>query len=121
MAYAFPGTVIGNPITTFVFDSLLNSVLALLLAYFVLCRFQVEKKSLQLIVYNALGVPIAAGVLYPITGTLLSPILAGAAMSLSSVSVIVNSLRLGGDSAGSSSTPSPPPIPKHRTAGASCH
>ncbi len=45
-------------------------------------------------VYNALGVPIAAGVLYPFTGTLLSPIVAAAAMSLSSVSVITNALRL---------------------------
>jgi Cu+-exporting ATPase len=44
--------------------------------------------------YNALGVPVAAGVLYPITGTLLSPMLAAAAMSLSSVSVIANALRL---------------------------
>ncbi len=45
-------------------------------------------------VYNALGVPIAAGVLYPFFGLLLSPILASAAMSFSSVSVISNSLRL---------------------------
>jgi Cu+-exporting ATPase len=45
-------------------------------------------------IYNAAGIPIAAGLLYPITGTLLSPILAGAAMSLSSVSVISNALRL---------------------------
>jgi Cu+-exporting ATPase len=45
-------------------------------------------------VYNALGVPIAAGVLYPLFGWLLSPILAAAAMSLSSVSVIANALRL---------------------------
>ena len=45
-------------------------------------------------IYNAAGIPIAAGVLYPITGTLLSPIIAGAAMSLSSVSVISNALRL---------------------------
>jgi Cu+-exporting ATPase len=44
--------------------------------------------------YNAAGVPIAAGVLYPFTGLLLSPILAAAAMSLSSVSVITNALRL---------------------------
>ena len=44
--------------------------------------------------YNALGVPIAAGLLYPITGTLLSPMIAAAAMSLSSVSVITNALRL---------------------------
>jgi Cu+-exporting ATPase len=45
-------------------------------------------------VYNSLGVPIAAGVLYPIFGLLLSPIIAAAAMSFSSVSVISNSLRL---------------------------
>ena len=45
-------------------------------------------------VYNALGVPIAAGVLYPLTGTLISPIWASAAMTLSSVSVISNALRL---------------------------
>ncbi|MDP3216047.1 MAG: heavy metal translocating P-type ATPase [Deltaproteobacteria bacterium] len=44
--------------------------------------------------YNALGVPVAAGVLYPLTGLLLSPMLAAAAMSLSSVSVIANALRL---------------------------
>jgi len=45
-------------------------------------------------VYNALGVPLAAGALYPIFGILLSPIIAAAAMSLSSVSVIGNALRL---------------------------
>ena len=45
--------------------------------------------------YNVAGVPIAAGVLYPITGDLLSPMIAAAAMALSSVSVIANSLRLG--------------------------
>ncbi|MEZ5582585.1 MAG: copper-translocating P-type ATPase [Candidatus Competibacteraceae bacterium] len=45
-------------------------------------------------VYNSLGVPIAAGVLYPVFGILLSPIIAAAAMSLSSVSVIFNALRL---------------------------
>ena len=45
-------------------------------------------------VYNSIGVPIAAGVLYPVFGLLLSPILAAAAMSFSSVSVITNSLRL---------------------------
>jgi P-type Cu+ transporter len=44
--------------------------------------------------YNALGVPIAAGVLYPVFGLLLSPIFAGAAMALSSVSVVTNALRL---------------------------
>ncbi len=45
-------------------------------------------------VYNVLGVPVAAGVLYPFTGLLLSPMIASAAMSLSSVSVIANALRL---------------------------
>jgi Cu+-exporting ATPase len=45
-------------------------------------------------IYNALGVPIAAGILYPIFGILLSPMIAGAAMSFSSVSVILNALRL---------------------------
>jgi Cu+-exporting ATPase len=45
-------------------------------------------------VYNALSVPIAAGLLYPFFGWLLSPMLASAAMSLSSVSVISNALRL---------------------------
>jgi Cu+-exporting ATPase len=44
--------------------------------------------------YNALGVPIAAGVLYPAFGMLLSPMIAAAAMSLSSVSVVGNALRL---------------------------
>jgi Cu+-exporting ATPase len=45
-------------------------------------------------VYNSLGVPVAAGVLYPILGLLISPIWASAAMTLSSVSVIGNALRL---------------------------
>ncbi len=45
-------------------------------------------------IYNALGVPVAAGVLYPFFGLLLSPMIASAAMSLSSVSVIANALRL---------------------------
>jgi Cu+-exporting ATPase len=45
-------------------------------------------------VYNAAGIPIAAGVLYPMFGILLSPIIAAAAMALSSVSVIANALRL---------------------------
>jgi Cu+-exporting ATPase len=44
--------------------------------------------------YNAVGIPIAAGVLYPAFGILLSPVFAGAAMALSSVSVVTNALRL---------------------------
>jgi Cu+-exporting ATPase len=45
-------------------------------------------------IYNALGVPVAAGIFYPFIGLLLSPIIAAAAMSLSSVSVVGNALRL---------------------------
>jgi Cu+-exporting ATPase len=45
-------------------------------------------------VYNVVGVPIAAGVLYPVFGILLSPMIASAAMTFSSVSVIANALRL---------------------------
>jgi len=45
-------------------------------------------------IYNVIGIPIAAGVLYPITGGMLSPVIASAAMALSSISVVGNSLRL---------------------------
>jgi len=54
----------------------------------------IRQKLFLAFAYNALGVPIAAGALYPHFGLLLSPIVAAAAMSLSSVSVIGNALRL---------------------------
>ena len=72
-----------------------------------MCLFLVEARHLSIatmrnirqnlffaFVYNAAGIPIAAGLLYPFAGILLSPIFAAAAMSLSSVSVIANALRL---------------------------
>jgi Cu+-exporting ATPase len=45
-------------------------------------------------IYNVIGIPVAAGILYPILGWLLNPIIAGAAMALSSLSVVTNALRL---------------------------
>lgn len=63
---------------------------------------QLSKKTVKVVrqnlfwafIYNVIGIPIAAGVLYPFTGFLLNPMIAGAAMALSSVSVVSNSLRL---------------------------
>ena len=54
----------------------------------------IRQNLLFAFLYNALGIPIAAGILYPFFGILLSPMIAGAAMSLSSVSVVANALRL---------------------------
>ncbi len=54
----------------------------------------IRQNLLLAFVYNVLGIPVAAGLLYPTFGLLLSPMVAAAAMSLSSVSVIANALRL---------------------------
>jgi Cu2+-exporting ATPase len=45
-------------------------------------------------IYNLIGIPLAAGLLYPLTGIMLNPMIAAAAMGLSSISVVLNSLRL---------------------------
>ena len=71
------------------------------------------------LLYNALGVPIAAGVLYPLIGLLLNPMLAALAMSLSSVSVVTNALRLGRSA--TTTPPSSGAMRQEPTHGASCH
>jgi Cu+-exporting ATPase len=71
--------------------------------------------------YNALGVPIAAGVLYPAFGLLLSPMLAALAMSLSSVSVVANALRLGRTSMPSAESSASLRARPEPARGASCH
>jgi Cu+-exporting ATPase len=54
----------------------------------------IRQNLLFAFIYNVMGVPIAAGALYPLFGLMLSPAIAAAAMSLSSVSVVANALRL---------------------------
>ncbi|CAH0278270.1 Copper-exporting P-type ATPase A [Rahnella aquatilis] len=53
-----------------------------------------KQNLLGAFIYNVIGIPVAAGVLYPLTGTLLSPVVAGAAMALSSITVVANANRL---------------------------
>ena len=78
--------------------TLMTSDLMLLPKAFLLSRQTVQLIRQNLFwafIYNLIGIPIAAGVLYPINGLLLNPMIASAAMALSSVSVVLNSLRLG--------------------------
>jgi Cu+-exporting ATPase len=77
--------------------TLVKGDLDLLVSAILLSRETMKKIRENLLfafVYNFLGVPVAAGILYPLFGVLLSPMIASVAMSLSSVSVIANSLRL---------------------------
>jgi Cu+-exporting ATPase len=71
-------------------DDIRDVVMAMDLSSFAMRK--IKQNLFWAFVYNTLGIPIAAGVLYPITGFLLSPIIAGAAMAFSSVSVVTNSL-----------------------------
>jgi Cu+-exporting ATPase len=77
---------------TLVRGDLMGIVRAMHLSRAVMCN--IRQNLFFAFIYNAIGVPIAAGVLYPFFGVLLSPMIAGAAMSFSSVSVIANALRL---------------------------
>jgi len=71
-------------------DDIRDVVMAMDLSSFTMRK--IKQNLFWAFVYNSLGIPIAAGVLYPFTGFLLSPIIAGAAMAFSSVSVVSNSL-----------------------------
>ena len=77
--------------------TLMNSDLSLLSKAYRLSRDTVRLIRQNLFwafIYNLIGIPVAAGVLYPLWGVTMSPMLAGAAMAFSSVSVVTNSLRL---------------------------
>ena len=77
--------------------TLLNNDLSRIPAFFQLSRKTVatiQQNLFWAFIYNLIGIPIAAGLLYPFNSFLLNPMLAGAAMALSSVSVVLNSLRL---------------------------
>jgi Cu+-exporting ATPase len=71
-------------------DDIRDEVMAMDLSSFAMRK--IKQNLFWAFIYNTLGIPIAAGVLYPFTGFLLSPIIAGAAMAFSSVSVVTNSL-----------------------------
>jgi Cu+-exporting ATPase len=75
-------------------DDLLDVVKSIKLSKMTMSK--IKQNMFWALFYNALGIPIAAGLLYPLTGWLLSPMIAGAAMALSSVSVVSNSLLLKG-------------------------
>ena len=74
-------------------DSLLVAVAAVQLSKAVIRN--IKQNLFWAFIYNLIGIPIAAGVLFPINGLLLNPMLASAAMAFSSVSVVLNSLSLG--------------------------
>ena len=77
--------------------TLMNSDLSLLPKAYTLSRHTVRlirENLFWAFIYNVIGIPVAAGVLYPAFGLMLSPMLASAAMAFSSVSVVGNSLRL---------------------------
>jgi Cu+-exporting ATPase len=73
-------------------DDLMDVVKAIKLSKMTMRK--IKQNMFWALFYNSLGVPIAAGLLYPLTGWLLSPMIAGSAMALSSVSVVSNSLLL---------------------------
>ncbi len=86
------GVAMESAAITLLSGDLRGIVRALLLSRAVMCN--IRQNLFFAFIYNLLGIPLAAGVLYPVFGVMLSPMIAGAAMSFSSVSVITNALRL---------------------------